>query len=122
MAEPTGDTSPRKSELSKPPTAGGERNGAASNGNTIRWQRAFVTAFAVVFFGGAAAGVIWYVANIEPPLYPVKGVVLLDGAPMSGGALLTFRSDGWSGALAAIGDDGRFEVTTNGQYGARPRL
>jgi hypothetical protein len=93
-------------------------NASAAKAETIRWGRVLMTAIGVVSLGAAIAGAIWYVANIEPPLHPVKGIVLLDGEPMDGGVIMLQHSAGWPGALGAVGKDGRFELTTNGTFGA----
>lgn len=85
---------------------------------TVRWARVVLTAFAIVLLGCLAVGTAWYMANIEPSLYPVKGFVFLDGKPMAGGAIVSDHVDGWEGALGAIGDDGSFQFTTNGSIGA----
>jgi hypothetical protein len=81
-------------------------------------MRVILTAVVIVALGSGVAGTVWYVANIEPPLHPVKGFVFLDGQPMIRGAIITEHSKGWPGALAGIADDGSFSFTTNGALGA----
>ena len=84
----------------------------------FRWIRVVLTAVTIVLLGSLAVGTAWYMANIEPSLYPVKGFVFLDGQPMAGGAIVSDHVGGWEGSLGAIGDDGSFEFTTNGARGA----
>lgn len=43
---------------------------------------------------------------------------MLDGEPMDGGVIMPQHSAGWHSALGAVGKDGRFELTTNGTFGA----
>ncbi len=94
------------------------RSASGAKAGTVRWARVILTAVGLVALGGMIAGVVWYVSNIEPAIHPVKGYVFLDGAPMDGGAIILQHSSGWPGALGAIGKDGRFELTTNGTFGA----
>ena len=56
--------------------------------DSIRWAKVILTAVGVVTLGASIAGLMWYVANIEPALHPVSGYVFLDGEPMDGGAIL----------------------------------
>lgn len=86
--------------------------------SAIRWSKVIFTAIGIVVLGAAASGIAWYAANIEPALHPVHGYVFLDGEPMDGGVILLDHANGWPGALGAIGKDGRFELTTDGVFGA----
>ena len=85
---------------------------------SVRWIRVVSTALAIVLLGSAVVATAWYMANIEPQLYPVKGFVFLDGKPMAGGAIVSDHVGGWEGALGAIDEDGSFQFTTNGAVGA----
>ncbi|MBW3542912.1 MAG: hypothetical protein KY476_21835 [Planctomycetes bacterium] len=80
-------------------------------------RRVLLTVLAVVLVGGAGAAGWWYWTTREPALYPVKGIVYLDGEPMQGGIVTTqYLSDPQlrgAGALAAIDERGRFELVTN---------
>ncbi|HUG18085.1 MAG TPA: hypothetical protein VMM56_03865, partial [Planctomycetaceae bacterium] len=89
-----------------------------TSSNSFSWKRVVATAGTLFIIGGATAGAVWYVMNLEPALYPVKGVVYLDDEPMAGGVVLTDHAGDWPGALAGIDDDGRFELITNGEKGA----
>ena len=91
---------------------------SATKSEAIRWTKVFLTAIGLVALGGVIAGAVWYISNIEPRLHPVKGYVFLDGEPMDGGVILLQHTGGWPGALGAIGKDGRFELTTDGAFGA----
>lgn len=105
-AGPTGNESPDST------VAVGAKSSA------IRWSKVILTAIVIVVLGAAGSGIAWYAANIEPALHPVHGYVFLDGEPMNGGVILLDHADGWPGALGAIGKDGRFELTTDGVFGA----
>lgn len=94
------------------------QSGSVTRPNAVRWKQVSLTAIGVFTLGTLIAGAIWYVSNIEPALHPVKGYVFLDGEPMDGGVISLQHSRGWPGALGAIGKDGRFELTTNGTFGA----
>jgi hypothetical protein len=82
--------------------------------------RVLVTLLALVVIGGIAAGAWhYYFQEREPVLYPVKGVVYLDGEPMSEGLVMTkyLENRRMVGGLTVIGKDGRFELKTNGEEG-----
>jgi hypothetical protein len=56
--------------------------------------------------------------NKEPKMYPVKGVVYLDGKPMAGGVILTMHTGGWPGSRSGIDEEGRFELFSDAGDGA----
>lgn len=107
------DPDPQQSHADPKP----ERSTAAQAPPSIRWKQVITTAVSLVVLGAAVSGGIWYYVTLEPSLYPVSGHVFLDGKPMTGGAVLSFHQGGWPGGLAAIGDDGSFSFTTNGEPG-----
>lgn len=107
-------TKPTNTDSDKTDSAGA----AASKGLNV--LKLIAIAFSIVVVGGSIAAGVWYVQSQEPALHRVHGVVLLDGQPMKGGAIMTVyrESSDWSGALAGVNDDGTFEMTTNGAMGA----
>ena len=89
--------------------------------------RVLLTVLVIAVIGGAGTAAWWYVTSQEPTLYPVTGVVYLDGEPMPGGLIMTRHVDDPQllGALAPIGKDGRFELKTNlvpGAYGGEHKI
>lgn len=99
----------------------GQQSGIQSRpSNELRIFKLVAIAVGIVAVGASVTGGVWYLNSREPALYPVRGIVLLDGEPMAGGAVISYfrGSSDWSGALAAINEDGTFEFTTNGATGA----
>ena len=89
--------------------------------------RVLLGVLAIAIVGGAGTAAWWYVTSQEPKLYPVKGVVYLDGKPMPGGLIMTRHVDNPKllGALSPIDKEGRFELMTNlvpGAYGGEHKI
>ena len=97
------------------------------DGSDFSIVRVLLTLLVIAIVGGAGTAAWWYVTSQEPKLYPVTGVVYLDGEPMPGGLIMTRHVDDPKllGALAPIGKDGRFELRTNlvpGAYGGEHKI
>lgn len=99
-------------------TPGADSNPAKHGGEPVTssfsWKRVIVTVLSLVLIAGIATGAVWYVANQEPEVYQVEGIVLLDGEPMAGGVIQTTHTGGWPGAYGGIDKDGHFMLMTDG--------
>jgi hypothetical protein len=108
----------------------GHQSSAADAKSTSQFQQPLGTdpgfsvirvAITVVVLSIAVGGVYFaydLALGGPPVLYPVHGVVFLDGEPMPAGVVLTVHTGGNVGAVAAIDENGKFELMTNGEPGA----
>ncbi|MCA9057715.1 MAG: hypothetical protein KDA85_04425 [Planctomycetaceae bacterium] len=105
---------------SESPQSGGGNSAASGSAieSDFSWLRVIVTLLIIVVLGGGAAAVMWQYSSSEEVLYPVRGVVYLDGKPMPGGVLETKPLNGMAGAVSPIHEDGTFELKTNYEPGA----
>jgi hypothetical protein len=118
--------------MSRSDVATGEGSGSSRPSGSPAAKKFSIVRTLVMFVGlgalSAAAVFGWiYSENIqeyfakgqEPPLHPVKGIIYLDGEPMTDGYLQTKHEGGKKllGGLGIIGKDGTFELKTNGVDG-----
>lgn len=98
-------------------TDASESGGTTAKAESFRLGRVLGLVAALLLVGGVATGAYWLITNQEPRLYPVKGVVTLDGEPLTTGAIMTEPTEGGLGGIAVPNENGEFEFRTNGEPG-----
>lgn len=92
-------------------TSGSSSSGLA--GGSLNIARVLLTVVAVCAIAGAAYFAYDFAVGGPATLYPVRGVVYLDGEPMPDGIVMSYHEGGEVGGIAQIGPDGSFELKTN---------